>query len=169
MKRFHRLGLILLGMALAFALLIVGELVYFFSDAIEPYDTASAKAALDDTELSACHAAASGSLHFNSHGGFHGDGCTLTIFEVDHTGRELIWAALQSAPGWTTTATAQADWAESFPSCSCHPDVYPTADVVFDARYDRVDHTFSDGWAMNYTRAFYDQETGLFFYFRIDT
>ncbi len=170
MKWTQRLKYIFLGIVLTFVLQIAYEIV-FVSDVFDLVDTAAAKAALADTGLSAHAAAASRSLYFDSHDGFHGDGCTLTIFEAGYYNQENLVDAIQNTPGWTMTAIGHDSFDELFPSCSCHPDVYPDPDVVFDALYERIDQTFGleDDTPFNYTRAFYDADTGLFYYFRIDT
>lgn len=169
MNKPHRFRYILLGMALTLVLQIVHEIV-FVSDCFNLANVRPAKDALSDAGLSSCHAAANDSLHHDYHG-FHGDGCTLTIFEADYQHRESLWQAIQSTPGWTMTAIGHDSFDELFPSCSCLPDVYPDPDVVFDALYERIDNMggSDNDTPFNYTRAFYDADSGLFFYFRIDT
>ena len=170
MKWTQRLKYIFLGIVLTFVLQIAYEIV-FVSDVFDLVDTAAAKAALADTGLSAHAAAASRSLYFDSHDGFRGDGCTLTIFEAGYYNQENLVDAIQNTPSWTMTAVGQDSFDEHFLSCSCHPSVYPDPNVVFDARYERIDKMggSDNDTPFNYTRAFYDADTGLFFYFRIDT
>lgn len=166
MRWLKRLGLVLLGMLLAFALLMVQELSTFFSPDYDRRDTSAAKAALADTGLSALSAEANAALHFDSHGGFHGDGCTVTIFE---TAPGALWETIcHHLPGWTAEPVNQTAFAEKIPRCSCHPDVYPAPDVVFDAWYYRQDDTGPSGQPFNYSMAFYDAQTGLFCFYRVD-
>lgn len=166
MRWIKRLGLMTVGMVLAVVLLAAWELSAFFSPDYDPRDTKAARAALTDVGLSAFLSQAEESLHFDSHGGFHGDGCTVTIFE---TTPGALWEPINhGASGWTVEPVDHQAYAEMIPRCSCHPDVFPAPDVVFDAWYYRVDDYGAEDRPFNYSKAFYDAQTGLFYFFRVD-
>lgn len=109
---------------------------------------------------------------FDSHGGFHGDGCTVIVFQ---TSPGALWEEIQHAKqGWTVEEIDLATYGARLPACSCHPPVYPAPDVVFDAWYFRDDYDgdlTADGrpYATNCSVAFYDAQTGLFYFYRTDT
>lgn len=170
MKWLHRAGWLFLGCMLMLVLLFLDEINTL---ADKPY--APARIALKDTDLNpglADTALRGRAVHFDSHGGFHGDGCTVTIFQ---TSPGALWEAIVHADrGWTVEPVDPAAYAARVPACSCHPVLYPPPDVVFDAWYSRNDYEgpLTDSgqpFSINRTAAFFDAETGLFFYCRMDT
>lgn len=129
--------------------------------------TAPETHALSDTGLPgltlAVHA-----LYGNSHGGFHGDGETWVVFEVPYRELDDLWEHISGSDGWTVESISMADYDARAQGCTCcFPAYYPRPGTVFDAWYFRDDEPSE--YARNETLAFYDRETGLFVYFRIDT
>ena len=165
MKILRAVGLMLLGGVLTLALIIVGG-IHDGRDA--PYRPA--RAALKDVGLSGIVSEAPRAMTLDTHGGFHGDGCCLTVFTVDSGDREALWLALSALPGWHVEAVNPDDYA-AFPLCSCQTLVYPAPDTVFDAWYLRDDNEGREwaDYALNLSRAWYDRDTGMLFFYRMDT
>ena len=104
MKVLRALGLMLLGGVLTLALIIAGG-IHDERDA--PYRPA--RAALKDVGLGGIVSEAPRAMTLDTHGGFHGDGCCLTVFTVDSGDREALWLALSSLPGWHVEAVNTED------------------------------------------------------------
>ena len=165
MKILRSLGLMLLGGVLTLALMI-GSGIHDESDA----PNRAARAALTDIGLRGIMSEVPRAMTLDTHGGFHGDGCCLTVITVDSRDREALWQALSALPGWHVEAVNLDDYA-AFPLCACQTRVYPAPDTVFDAWYLRDDNEGKEwaDYALNLSRAWYDWETGMLFFYRIDT
>ena len=165
MKLLRALGLMLLGGVLTLALM-TGSGILDESDA--PYRPA--RAALKDVGLGGIVSEMPRAMTLDTHGGFHGDGCCLTVLTVESDDREALWQALSALPGWHVEAVSLDDYA-AFPLCSCQTRVYPAPDTVFDAWYFRDDNEGREwaDYALNLSRAWYDRESGMFFFYRLDT
>lgn len=154
----------------------------------EEHDLSPARAALEATGLSSQRDAAAPALSLDTHGGFHGDGSTLIVFE---SASELM-AAISQTEGWRISPVTDEEyalladsWFESAPLVS------PPPGTVFDAWYycnKQPDDPFSaqltqayapylpqhcreDGvvYSANWAMAFYDADTGLMCYYQLDT
>lgn len=151
-------------------------------------DLSPARAALEATGLSAQRDAAAPALSLDTHGGFHGDGSTLIVFE---SASELM-AAISQTDGWRISPITDEEYALLADSWfQSAPLVSPPPGTVFDAwfyRNDQPDDPFSaqltqayapylpqhcreDGvvYSANWAMAFYDADTGLMCYYRLDT
>lgn len=165
MKILRSLGLMLLGGVLTLALMI-GSGIHDESDA--PYRVA--QAALTDVGLRGIVSEMPRAMTLDTHGGFHGDGCCLTVLTVEPGDREALWQALSALPGWQVEAVSLDDYA-AFPLCACQTRVYPAPDTVFDAWYLQDDNEGKEWaeYALNLSRAWYDRDTGMLFFYRMDT
>lgn len=141
--------------------------VLLLSGCSAPDSYAPTAAALADAGLQG-HPSSYRPLHADSHGGFHGDGCTRTVFEVDTVDhRDALWDDITQRSGWTVASVNLADYDRMIVHCNCCPEFYPRPGTVFDAWYFRDDQPSE--YSRNESIAFYDKETGLFVFYRIDT
>ena len=181
----------------ALALLVVGiwfGVGFVFADKSTDVRTgrSAARGVLCDTGLQAVEQCVDAvtALHCDT---YFRDGDETVIFQFEWGDREAVWQAVCAAPGWQTasipaeayTALARAEF------WTPNEVVAPAGDIVFDAWFYRddflVQYGEQAGWAgtysglpevfglnglpdtLNATFAFYDRETGAFFYYAYDT
>lgn len=120
------------------------------------------------------------------------DGDETVIFQFSWSDREAVWQAVCDAPGWQTAAIPAQDYAALARAEFWEPNdvVAPAEEIVFDAWFYRDDffeqygeHAGQAGTysglpeslglngtpdTLNATFAFYDRETGAFFYHAYD-
>jgi len=142
---------------------------------------------LEDTGLSSEQCAAAPALSMNTHGGFHGDGSTLIVFE---SASELM-AAISQTEGWHLSPVTDEEYA-LLADCWFEgtPLVSPPPGTIFDAwfyRNDQPDDPFAEEltaayapylpqpcresgvvYSQNWAMAFYDADTGLMCFYRVD-
>ena len=181
----------------ALALLIMGACIgwgFVFADKSSDVRRGSqaARGVLCDTGLQAVEQCADTvtALHCDT---YFRDGDETVIFQFEWGDREAVWQAVCTAPGWQTasipaeayTALARAEF------WTPNEVVAPAGKIVFDAWFYRDDYLVQYGeqaeWAgtysglpevfglnglpdtLNATFAFFDRETGAFFYYSYDT
>lgn len=154
---------------------------------------AAARGALRDTGLSAVAGRADGivALHCDT---YFRDGDETVICQFRWADdREAVWQAVCDAPGWKIAAIPAEDYAALARTEFWEPNgvVAPASDIVFDAWFYRDDYFEQYGEhagqagvysglpeslgmsgapdTLNATFAFYDRETGAFFYHAYDT
>ena len=151
-------------------------------------DLSPARTVLEATGLSAQKDAAAPALSLDTHGGFHGDGATLIVFE---SASELM-AAISQAEGWRISPVTDEEYALLADSWfQSVPLVSPPPGTVFDAwfyRNEQPDDPFFEQltqayapylpkqcrdaevmYSANWAMAFYDADTGLMCYYQLDT
>lgn len=188
----------------AFLLLLILALVRlprWLGDALEREHTAwlsdrtaAARSALKITGLSS-HAAlaCNDALNKETHGGFHGDGDTTTLFLVPYGERRALLQTMANVPGWHTEAVSMHDF-RAIAKYWIWEDViaWPAPDTVFEAWYhcndqgvpnhsayspdvklhaDDLDELLQPNPTASVNRriAFYDLETGLFYFYEQDS
>lgn len=127
-------------------------------------------------------------------GGCYGrDMDETTFFDVAYTDRELIWDTIRLTDGWRTAQITSEEYTQLARREFFGPNDYaaPANDVVFDAWFYRDDYLRQYGEhaafageyeglpevlglngtpdTLNATFAFYDKETGAFFFHQYDT
>ena len=178
----------------ALALIILGVwfgLMLVMEDPDKPSGRSAAYAAIRDTGLGELgeKIRITSALNYNT---YFRDGDETVIFCAEYDA-EAVWKAIVSAPGWQTAQITAEDYTALARAEFWEPaDIaVPPADMVFDAWFYRDDYQARYGEpsdlngdysglpeafdlngtpdTLNATFAFYDRETGAFFYHSYDT
>lgn len=124
----------------------------------------------------------------DTHGGFHGDGDTFIIVEFEGADREQIEEEIAAAPHWNLLPmignTAKAAYGKTYGVVTHIGGVarkrdgelfFPDVSRGYYCFYDRQsadphdDTELFGRYSWNFILALYDSETGLLYYFKIDT
>lgn len=184
-ERLCVLGTVIAGIWIGLGILSVG------SDPDMRRGCTAARGVLRDTGLEAAAQYTNGvtALHCDT---YFRDGDETVIFQFQWSERDAVWRAVCDAPGWQTAAIPAEAYTALARKEFWTPNevVAPAADIVFDAWFYRDDYFVQYGEragsgaydglpevfglngtpdTLNATFAFYDRESGAFFYHAYDT